>query len=161
MKITITILILFLFVSATVGQINYGYYDSDKVFDTLPEYSQFKDSINIHRNQIKDTIRNMFIEYNMPPMFDTTKASALIMKSYHEEMADLHRRIICYDSLAETRLDIEENNRKLKLNNILIKYINEFSQKNNVLILGNKQAMPSCKECLDYTNDLIKFIINK
>jgi Skp family chaperone for outer membrane proteins len=164
MRILFTILTFSLLLASVAGQNSYGYYDSDKIFENLPDYAQFNDSIKIRRQQIKDTVELLLKEFNNYRFFPINSANpdcTKINKMIKAEKDDFYNRIINYKSSFNQRLDKEEQDKKTELYDIYSDFVKSFFKKNDLIIIADKKAVLYCKDCIDYTNDLIEFIKNK
>ena len=163
MTINIILIILFLLGLTATGQVRSGYIYYDKVILELPEYSSSQKKLETLKFQMQDSLSILSKQFQnfMESLLVDKYMDSLAKKTLNDSILSLGNNISKYKELAFDRFRIEEQSIQSILKNQLIKKIKDFSRENNIDCITEKQALLYCDNCVDLTNELIKYLHGK
>lgn len=159
---TRTLLILnILFGLTATGQVAQGgYFDYEKVIVELPEYSLSQKEIETLKIKLEDSIDILVSQYrNLLEFYSGDRYwDSILAKTVNDSITRLLNNInICQESALD-RLRNEEISIQEYLNNQMKKHLQYFCMVNKFDFNAEKEALHYCYNCIDLTDELIKYL---
>lgn len=162
----ITIILFFALVSISVfGQNKIGYIQIDSVRIILPDYriseakvKESEDILNDSLNLLVDKLTEFYKRNfsNVDYSWNST-----LEKQFNDTLMKVQTDIENYTVYALGKIsDLKESELK-KVDTKINYFILEFCKINNITCVVEKKSVLYCIECVDYTKELIDFILNK
>lgn len=161
-KQTISLLGFLLAAHVLHGQDTLGYIDYERVSVTLPDYQKEQKALDTRKRQLQDSINVMFNDFKdtlmqSPHNVKIDSASRLLLESTIRGFEEKIRNAQEYgrNELAKRQTEIQ-----IKLKNVVAQFVKEYCVRNNIASIVDKKSLVYCKDCIDFSEELIKYIKN-
>lgn len=142
------------------GQSLQGYIDYERVVVTLPEYKDGQKILETRKNQLRDSIE--IIVKNFQRMLaqspHNVKMDSASRTSLETTLKEFERKIIDAQGHAQTELIRTQSKIDTKLKELVAGYVKAYCVSNKIAYIADHKAILYCKDCVDFTDDLIKYL---
>lgn len=161
-KQTISLLGFLLAAHVLLGQDTLGYIDYDRVSVTLPDYQEGQKALDTKRRQLQDSINVMFNDFKdmlkqSPHNVKIDSTSRLLLESTIRRFEEKIRNA---QQHGRNEFEKRQTEIQIKLKNVVAQFVKEYCVRNNIASIVDKKSLVYCKDCVDFTDELIKYIKN-
>ncbi|MBX2827448.1 MAG: OmpH family outer membrane protein [Flavobacteriaceae bacterium] len=159
MKKLIVLFALIMVSCMGMAQHSNGYYDHESVKESLPSFQRNKDAIEALKGKYNDSLLGMVsvLQSNVSHStnIDYTPAE---LKRVQDSLQRLQQRIQSFQANALEAIDKKQRGLDAEVAVFIAKIIREYCESRNIAVLTRKSDLAYCRDCKDYTKDLIQFI---
>ncbi len=156
-----TFIIALTFVSLDVtGQEKHGYFHYDKIFQNFDLKEQSDKFLSAFLKNLNDSLfilQGNFESYYKTGIPHNSKIDSAKKKEIEATIQKLSKSIEDFQKSAEERYTKELKEIQSQIRNKIYISIEQFCKKNNIRSLADKEAIVYCTDCIDYTDEIIKF----
>lgn len=162
-KQTICLLGFLLAAHVLHGQDTLGYIDYERVSVTLPDYQKEQKALDTRKRQLQDSINVMFNDFKdvlmlNPHNVKIDSASRLLLES---TIRGFEEKIRNAQEYGRNELAKKQTETQIKLKNMVARHVKEYCVSNSIVSIVDKKSVLYCRDCIDFTDDLINYIKQK
>lgn len=145
----------------TRGQKRQGYIDYDKVIVSFPQNDLEQKKLDSRTKELNDSLKILVREFQEMTRttvdYPQTKEGDLQIKKRVQELNDKLNKLYTFRDKVESEIKQLKDEKDFKMKQVVTKELQTFSLDNNVICVLDKKSILYCNDCVDFTDDFIKY----
>ena len=158
MKLIVIIASFILISNANYGQENLGFFDYEKVQQSLPYYIKHMEKIDLLKTKLNDSLLNLVKPFTKRVSTICINYTATKLESEQNFLLKQQEKIENFRTFALDSVQLEKNKLEHLTKERISLLAKDFCKLNGISFLSKKTDFLYCKNCQDYTAEFIKYI---
>ena len=159
-----TFIFLLSIYTSVLGQNNVGYFDYKKVASSIEINERILELNFDYKKNIEDSLNIMtknLENYYKQNLLRDIPADSTVVNKINKDIHNLISAIENYQAQAQIRSIKHEDLIKYEIRKEILLMVRDFCIQKNITCIGDKESVVFCTECVDYTDELIKYLYSR